>query len=135
MAASARSQVLWGMHGGMRMRNGQTTSLTRSKRTTAWQLLTRSQIAIDRVSLLLVPTHPSRILLGGGGGHSPLFTPRELRLELSIVRVGGVFPFGSRWGLASCGILVWGACPHYSGHAPQRVVAYCLISGPKLTVY
>ncbi len=28
-----------------------------------------------------------------------------------------------------------GACPHYSGHAPQRVVAYCLISGPKLMVY
>ncbi len=91
--------------------------------------------AINRVSLLLV-SHPplpvSRGLLVGG--HSPLFTPRELRLELSIVRVGGVFPFGSRWGLAP-GILVLGACPHYSGHAPQRVVAYCLISGPKLMVY
>ncbi len=46
------------VRGGLRMRG---------KRTTAWQLLTRSQIAIDRVSLLLVPTHPSRTPLGGGG--------------------------------------------------------------------
>ncbi len=117
------------MHGGLRMR---------SKRTTTWQLLTRGQIETKLIVSLCFwsPTHP--LPVSGGllvGGHSPLFTPRELRLELSIVRVGGVFPFGSRWGLAPCGIPVWGACPHYSGHAPQRVVAYCLISGPKLMVY
>ncbi len=196
MAASARSRVLWGMHGSMRMRSGQTTAWQPytctgvcSKRTTTWQLLTRSQIETKLIvslcfwsdyqhlsqaygcfwSMYFNPSLSgmmSRRRTAAGPpplptddtsvphallalhlelkyfvyphwiwGHSPLFTPRELRLELSIVRVGGVFPFGSRWGLAPCGIPVWGACPHYSGHAPQRVVAYCLISGPKLMVY